>query len=64
MIPNNVEKVIMTKENYDRNVEQLLLDKCNAELEVERLNNIIEDVKKVLLETNNIEKALNILERR
>ena len=41
MIPDNVEKIIMTKEDYDRNVEQLLLDKCKAELEVERLNNII-----------------------
>ena len=41
MIPDNVEKIIMTKEDYDRNVEQLLLDKCKAELEVKRLNNII-----------------------
>jgi hypothetical protein len=41
MIPDDVEKIIMTKEDYDRNVEQLLLDKCKAELEVERLNNII-----------------------
>lgn len=41
MIPDDVEKIIMTKGDYDRNVEQLLLDKCKAELEVERLNNII-----------------------
>lgn len=39
MIPDNVEKIIMTKEDYDRNVEQLLVDKCKAELEIERLNN-------------------------
>ena len=43
MIPDNVEKIIMTKEDYDRNVEQLLYDKVNAELEVERLNNIINE---------------------
>ncbi len=41
MIPDNVEKIIMTKEDYDRNVEQLLYDKVDAELEIERLNNII-----------------------
>ena len=53
MIPDDVEKIIMTKEDYDRNVEQLLLDKCKAELEVERLNNIIkrfeEDLREVYL---------------
>ena len=32
----------MTKEDYDRNAEQLLLDKCNAELEVERLKEELE----------------------
>ena len=46
MIPDNVEKIIMTKEDYDRNVEQLLLDKCKAELEVKRLNNIINELEK------------------
>ena len=50
MIPDDVEKIIMTKEDYDRNVEQLLLDKCKAELEVERLNNIINELEKTLLE--------------
>ena len=53
MIPDNVEKIIMTKEDYDRNVEQLLVDKCKAELEVERLNNIINELEKYL--TNYIE---------
>ena len=48
MIPDDVEKIIMTKEDYDRNVEQLLLDKCKAELEVERLNNIINELEKWL----------------
>ena len=38
MIPDDVEKIIMTKEDYDRNVEQLLYDKINAEQEIERLN--------------------------
>lgn len=45
MIPDYVETITMTKEDYDRNVEQLLLDKCKAELEVERLNNIINELK-------------------
>lgn len=43
MIPDNVEKIIMTKEDYDRNVEQLLLEKTKAEQEIERLKNINEE---------------------
>lgn len=53
MIPDNVEKIIMTKEDYDRNVEQLLVDKCKAELEVERLNNIIDGLEKWLIVKSN-----------
>ena len=41
MIPDNVEKIIMTKEDYDRNVERLLLKKINAEQEIERLRDKI-----------------------
>ena len=48
MIPDDVEKIIMTKEDYDRNVEQLLYDKINAEQEVERLNNIIDKKEQFL----------------
>lgn len=48
MIPDDVEKIIMTKEDYDRNVEQLLYDKINAEQKVERLNNIINELEKEL----------------
>ena len=45
MIPDNVEKIIMTKEDYDRNVEKLLVDKCKAELETEKLHSIIKEVR-------------------
>lgn len=48
MIPDDVEKVIMTKEDYDRNVEQLLLEKINAEKEAEQLNYIITELKRWL----------------
>ena len=48
MIPDNVEKIVMTKEDYDRNVEQLLLEKINAEQEIERLNNILNELEKWL----------------
>ena len=48
MIPDNVEKIIMTKEDYDRNVEQLLYDKINAEQKVERLQNIIKEVREYI----------------
>lgn len=61
MIPDDVEKIIMTKEDYDRNVEQLLLDKCKAELEVERLSKQLENLEKLnnanyqsFIETNKI----------
>ena len=50
MIPDDVEKIIMTKEDYDRNMEQLLYDKINAEQEVEKLNNIINEIEKDLLD--------------
>ena len=50
MIPDNVEKIIMTKEDYDRNVEQLLVDKCKAEQEIERLHSIIKEVREYIKE--------------
>lgn len=52
MIPDNVEKIIMTKEDYDRNVEQLLFDKLNAEEETERLHSIIKEVREYIEEMN------------
>lgn len=50
MIPDNVEKIIMTKEDYDRNVEQLLVEKLNLEQELQRKDNIINEVTKALKE--------------
>ena len=46
MIPDNVEKIVMTKQDYDRNVEQLLFDKIKAEQELERYKNIVDELKK------------------
>ena len=37
MIPKNVEKITMTKEDYDRNVEKLLFDQVNAELKLVKI---------------------------
>ena len=42
MIPNDVEMIIMTKKDYDRNVEQLLLDKLNLE---DKIDKVIEYIK-------------------
>ena len=36
MIPDNVEKIIMTKEDYDRNVEQMILEKIEYERRIEK----------------------------
>lgn len=46
MIPDNVEKIIMTKEDYDRNVEQLLVEKLELEQELQRKDNVINGLKK------------------
>ena len=64
MIDDNVEKIIMTKEDYDRNVEQLLVDKCKAELEIERLHSIIKEVREYVskLQTNSEIKTYDILD--
>jgi len=50
MIPDNVETITMTKEDYDRNVEQLLFDKCRAEKKLEDIKFYIEqnDIKNML----------------
>ena len=48
MIPDNVEKVIMTKEDYNRNVEQLLLEKLQLEQEFQRKDNVINELEKWL----------------
>lgn len=43
MIPDNVEKIIMTKEDYDRQVEQMLLEKLEAEQRIEKAVELIKD---------------------
>ena len=45
MIPDNVEKIIMTKEDYDRNVEQLLVEKLELEQELQRKDNNWNELK-------------------
>lgn len=45
MIPDNVEKIVMTKQDYDRNVEQLLFDKVKAEQELDKYKNIIDKIR-------------------
>ena len=60
VIPDNIEKIIMTKEDYDRNVEKLLFDKINAEKEVERLNKECDTYMKIATKRGNI---INELEK-
>ncbi len=43
MIPDNVEKIIMTKEDYDRQAEQMLLEKLEAEQRIEKAIEYIKD---------------------
>lgn len=57
MIPDNVETITMTKEDYDKNVEQLLVDKIELE---ERLETIERYIRKY--DTNTLDtKTLCIL---
>lgn len=49
MIPDNVEKIIMTKEDYDRNVEQLLVEKLELEQELQRKDNNWNELKEFIL---------------
>ena len=48
MFPDGVETITMTKNDYDRNVEQLLFDKIDAQLEIERLHSIIKEVREYI----------------
>ena len=44
MFPDGVETITMTKENYDRNVEQLLYDKIDAQQRCEYLESILKEI--------------------
>ena len=58
MIPDNVEKIIMTKEDYDRNVEQLLVEKLELEQELQRKDNNWNELKKFLIDLQEL-KGIN-----
>lgn len=36
MIPDNVEKIIMTKEDYDRNVEQVIIERNELQNRIDK----------------------------
>lgn len=60
------EYVYVLKEEYtETNNENIRLTAENIELnlELQRKDKIIKDAKEVLLTTNNIEKALNVLDK-
>ena len=74
MFPDGVETITMTKEDYDRNVEQLLYDKINAELKIEKTIKYInkhcvnEKISKevgykcyTMADTNELENIIKIL---
>lgn len=57
MIPNNVETITMTKKDYDRNVEQLLVEK----LELEHKYNLMK--KNAYQLAMKIDKAIEYIEK-
>lgn len=46
MIPDNVETITMTKADYDRNVEKLLLDKLELEQRIDEATEFIKEYHK------------------
>ena len=59
MIPDNVEKIIMTKEDYDRNVEQLLVEKMELQQELQEIKKEHSIMKEFIYENGLWEKFLN-----
>ena len=45
MIPDNIETIIMTKKDYDRNIEQLLLEKIDLQQKIDKAIKYIEGQK-------------------
>lgn len=54
MFPDNVEKVIMTKEDYDRNVGQILLEKIELEKRLEAIEKYIRKYDTKSLDTKTL----------
>ena len=65
MIPDNIEKIVMTKDDYDRNVEKMLLEKLELEENIEKAISLIEthtnDFGDLILEKKLKNKLLDIL---
>ena len=59
MIPDNVEMIIMTKKDYDRNVEQLLLEKIKLEQKINEANEILQTILVVSNGENNYRPVKN-----
>ena len=45
LFPDNVEKIIISKDDYDRLTGELTLENIELKQEIERLNNTINDIK-------------------
>lgn len=45
LFPDNVEKIIISKDDYDRLTGELTLENIELKQEIERLNNIIKEVR-------------------
>ena len=62
MIPDNVEKIIMTKEDYDRNVEQMIFEKIELQQALysieDDLKNIINGITNEINSVNNLGEPL------
>ena len=65
LFPENVEKIIITKNDYDRLTGDLTLENIELKQEIERLNNIINKIKSIIynsIEYNALTKVALIRE--
>lgn len=48
LFPDNVEKIIISKDDYDRLTGELTLENIELKQEIERLNSIIKEARELL----------------
>lgn len=63
MIPDDVEAVIMTKKDYDRNVEQLLLEKIELEVIMNRLEDKLREIYEMYIEDTNVDEWIDKIKK-
>lgn len=61
LLPDDVEYITISKKDYDRNVEQMLLDKIKAETKLRHIEQYFDDLDDIDYKTikKEVERILN-----